>query len=158
MYNFQTHYAEYQLGHLLWNCWQMNITEPHSRGVKFGVSNGLVSPGIVEVQEWMSNFIPHIIMNVIIYPCRNLSQTMLLKKADFAEIPNNIAVSNMIGIILVDHYSDVIMCAMASRNTGVSIGCSTVCSGADQRNTKVPRFPLWGELTGDWWILHTKGR
>ena len=30
------------------------------------------------------------------------------------------------------HYSDVIMSAMASQITGVSIACSTVCSGADQ--------------------------
>ena len=31
------------------------------------------------------------------------------------------------------HYSDVIMCAMASQITGVSIICSFVCSGTDQR-------------------------
>ena len=31
------------------------------------------------------------------------------------------------------HYSDVIKGAMASQITGVSIACSTVCSGADQR-------------------------
>ena len=31
------------------------------------------------------------------------------------------------------HYSDVIMRAMMSQITGVSIVCSTVCSGADQR-------------------------
>ena len=31
------------------------------------------------------------------------------------------------------HYNDVIMTAMVSQITGVSIGCSTVCSGADQR-------------------------
>ena len=33
----------------------------------------------------------------------------------------------------VYHYSDVIMSTMASRITGVSIVCSAVCSGADQR-------------------------
>ena len=32
-----------------------------------------------------------------------------------------------------DHYSDVIMGAVASQITSVSIVCSTVCSGADQR-------------------------
>ena len=31
------------------------------------------------------------------------------------------------------HHSDVIMSAIASQITGVSIVCSTVCSGADQR-------------------------
>ena len=32
------------------------------------------------------------------------------------------------------HYSDVIMNPMASQITGVSIVCTTVCSGTDQRN------------------------
>ena len=31
------------------------------------------------------------------------------------------------------HYSDVVMTVMASQSTGVSIVCSTVCSGTDQR-------------------------
>ena len=33
----------------------------------------------------------------------------------------------------VRHYSDVIMSAMSSQTTGVSIVCSTICLGADQR-------------------------
>ena len=33
----------------------------------------------------------------------------------------------------ISHYSDVIMSAMASQITGVSMVCSTVCSGAAQR-------------------------
>ena len=37
-------------------------------------------------------------------------------------------------IELVIHYLDVIISAMASQIVGVSIVCSTVCSGADQRN------------------------
>ena len=32
------------------------------------------------------------------------------------------------------HYSDIIMSMMASQITGISTVCSTVCSGADQRN------------------------
>ena len=36
-------------------------------------------------------------------------------------------------ILISCHYSDVIMGAMASQIIGVSIVCSTVCSGADQR-------------------------
>ena len=51
------------------------------------------------------------------------------------------------------HYSDVIMSAMASQITGVLIVYWTVCSGADQRNTKAPRhWSVWGEITGDRWI------
>ena len=34
---------------------------------------------------------------------------------------------------LIAHYRDVIMSAMASQITSVSIVCSTICSGADQR-------------------------
>ena len=42
--------------------------------------------------------------------------------------------------------------------TGVSIVCSTVCSGAD-KNIKAPRhWTFWGESTGDRWILFTKGQ
>ena len=33
----------------------------------------------------------------------------------------------------LEHYGDIIMSAMASQITGVSMICSTVCSGADQR-------------------------
>ena len=33
----------------------------------------------VVVSEWISNFIPHFIMDVITYPCWDLSQTMLVK-------------------------------------------------------------------------------
>ena len=36
------------------------------------------------------------------------------------------------------HYKDVIMRAMASQITGVSIVCSIVCSGADQRKHQSP--------------------
>ena len=39
----------------------------------------------------------------------------------------------VISIFKFLHYSDVELSAMASRNTGVSIVYSTVCSGADQR-------------------------
>ena len=56
------------------------------------------------------------------------------------------------------HYSDVMLSAMASQITGVSIVCSTVGSGTDQ-NIKAPRHkPLCGEFTGDRWIPHTKGQ
>ena len=51
------------------------------------------------------------------------------------------------------------MCAMASQITGVSIVCSTVGSGADQRNHQSPASLVfvWGEFPGDRWIPRTKG-
>ena len=58
---------------------------------------------------------------------------------------------------IITRYRDVIMSAMASQIPCVSIVCSTVCSGADQRNIKSPRHrPLWGESPGDRWIPLTK--
>ena len=46
------------------------------------------------------------------------------------------------------------MSTMASQNTNVSMVCSTVCSGTDQRKkTKaLHHWPLWGEFTSDRWI------
>ena len=56
------------------------------------------------------------------------------------------------------HYSDVIMNAMASQITGISIVYSTVCCGADKKNIKAPcHWPLRGEFTGDRWIPLHKG-
>ena len=56
------------------------------------------------------------------------------------------------------HYSDVIMGAMASQITSLTIVYSTVYSGPDQ-NIKAPHhWPLCGEFTGDWWISRTKGQ
>ena len=46
------------------------------------------------------------------------------------------------------NYSVVIMTAMASQITGVSIVYSTVCSDADKKTIKAPRhWPLWEEFT-----------
>ena len=51
------------------------------------------------------------------------------------------------------HCSDIMMSAMASQITGVSIVCLTVCWGAGKKkkeNVKAPRhWPPWGESTGD---------
>ena len=52
------------------------------------------------------------------------------------------------------HYSDIIMGAVASQITGVSIVCSIVCSGADQRKrqSSVSLVFGWGESIGHRWI------
>ena len=51
----------------------------------------------------------------------------------------------------ISQYNDVIISAMASQITSLSIVYSTVCGGADQRKQrKVPRhWPLYGEFTGE---------
>ena len=63
------------------------------------------------------------------------------------------------------HYGDVIMGAIASQITSITIVYSTVYSDADQRNIKAPRhWPLWGEFPAQmasnaenvsiWWRHH----
>ena len=48
------------------------------------------------------------------------------------------------------HYSDVLMGAMASQITSLTIVYSTVYSDADERKHQSSHWPLWGECTGDW--------
>ena len=56
-----------------------------------------------------------------------------------------------------DHKIDIIMSAMVSQITGVSIVYSIVCSGADQRmHQSSASLPLCGEFVGGRWIPHTK--
>ena len=51
-------------------------------------------------------------------------------------------------------YNNVIMSAMASLITGVSIVSAAICSGADQRNIKAPlHWHLCCESTGHWWFF-----
>ena len=62
-------------------------------------------------------------------------------------------------ILQAAHNSEVIMSAVSSQITGVSIVCSTVYSGAIKENLKAPRhWPLYGESSGDRWIPLTKGQ
>ena len=57
------------------------------------------------------------------------------------------------------HYGDVIMGAIASQITSLTIAYSTVYSDEDLRNPKAPRhWPLCGEFTGDRWIPCTNGQ
>ena len=56
------------------------------------------------------------------------------------------------------HFSDVIMGAMASRITGVSIVLSTVQVQIKENIKALRHWLLWGEFTGDRRILLTKGQ
>ena len=57
------------------------------------------------------------------------------------------------------HYDDVIMNAIASQITSLTIVYSIVYSDADQRNIKAPHhWPLSGESTADRWIPRTNGQ
>ena len=57
----------------------------------------------------------------------------------------------------ISHYSDVIMSAMASQITSVSIGCTTVCSCAGQRkHQSFASLAFMRGTTGDRWIPLTK--
>ena len=68
--------------------------------------------------------------------------------------------SKHVSIGLYDiHYNDVIMSAVASQITSLTIVYSIVYSDADQRKHQSTRhWPLCGEFTGDRWIPHTNGQ
>ena len=105
----------------------------------------------VEISAWISNFIPNFIMDEIIYPCWDLSESLLVKWATEVVIHSKTAMfSNRLRLvvkanvlkpsvsrlefrIVYKHYSDVIMGALVSQITSVSIVYSTVCSGTDPR-------------------------
>ena len=58
-----------------------------------------------------------------------------------------------------DHYNDVIMGAIASQITSLTIVYSIVIPTQINENIKAPRhWPLCGEFTGDRWIPRTNGR
>ena len=62
-------------------------------------------------------------------------------------------------ISFIDPYSDVMISAMASQITGVSILSSTVSSNANQWNTEASRhWSFWGESICHRWIPLTKGQ
>ena len=58
------------------------------------------------------------------------------------------------------HYNDVIMDAIASQITSLTIVYSIVYSDADQRKhqSSASHWPLCGEFTGDRWIPRTNGQ
>ena len=58
------------------------------------------------------------------------------------------------------HYNDVIMGAIASQITSLTIVYSIVNSQTQiKENIKAPRhWPLCGKFTGDWWIPRTNGQ
>ena len=57
------------------------------------------------------------------------------------------------------HYSDIIMSAMASQITSLTIVCWPFIQVQIKENIKAPRhWPLCGEFTIDLWIPHTKGQ
>ena len=64
-----------------------------------------------------------------------------------------------ITIIFRLHYGDVIMGAIASQITSLTIVYSTVYSDAVKENIKALRhWPLCGKFTGDRWIPRTNGQ
>ena len=60
--------------------------------------------------------------------------------------------------IIFYHYSDVIMSAMVYKITGVSIVCSTVCSGTDHKDQSSASLAFVRGIHGDRWIPLKKGQ
>ena len=56
------------------------------------------------------------------------------------------------------HYNDVIMCAMASQITGLTITQAFIQAHIKENIKTLRHWPLWGEFTDDRWIPRTKGQ
>ena len=63
------------------------------------------------------------------------------------------------GVLVVAHYNDAIMSAMASQITSLAIVYSSVYRGADQgKHQSSASLAFVGEFNGDRWISRTKGQ
>ena len=88
--NFQTDFSVWWLGHLLWNCPNMNVTGLHLWSVNIGSGNGLVltvnvDPDISRhmvslghneltlIRAWLINYIHYDVWDEITYPFQNFS-------------------------------------------------------------------------------------
>ena len=102
---------------------------------------------IVDVWELMSNFIPLIIIDVITLYMLGLKLIHVSKRAQVTEL--YAVLCGWYGVVIVTHCTVVIMGAMASQITSLTIVCSTVYSDADQRKHQSSaslafvRLPLW---------------
>ena len=98
------------------------------------------------------------VMETIYFQIQRLIVAMVMSENIFTRFVNNffnvVIISWKPGnIVRHIHYNGVIMCAMTSQITSLTIVYSTVYSGADQRKHQAPRhWPLCREFTGDWWI------
>ena len=64
----------------------------------------------------------------------------------------------IVGACFLTHCNDIIMGAVASQITSLTIVYSFI-QAQIKENIKAPRhWPLWGEFTGDRWIPRTKGQ
>ena len=84
-------------------------------------------------------------------------------KCSFVPLSHHSRINNVTktpsGEIPSIHYSDVIMGAMATQITSLTMVHSTVYSGADKKTIKAARhWPLCGDFTGDRWIPRSNGQ
>ena len=121
---------------------------------------------------WRSNYTHIKVGCVVTYACSNFSGSLWCQRITkiiklslyiwlIIQIVSRLKKGNFLLIKCVCrfHYTDVIMSTMASQITGILIVCSTVCSGADQRNIRaVHHWPLWEEYTIDRLIPLTEGQ
>ena len=110
---------------------------------KFGTSFSVESSWIIGSRHFLAS---------VINSYAQLPTFSILFKPDNSSMESNLTE--------VSHYGDVIMGAISSQITSLTIVYSTVYSNADQRKKiKAPRhWPLCGEFTGDRWISSTNGQ
>ena len=74
---------------------------------------------------------------------------IVIDKSFLLELPYVPTITHKVRLVLLDHYSDVIINAMA-KSSASRLCCSTVCSGADQRKYQ-SSVPLAFMRGVPWW-------
>ena len=125
----------------------------------------------VEVWEWINNFIPHFMMDVITYPCWNLKLNHVSKRGlrnvgKISQYPTQCITTRERHVILHWHKSDVIMGSIASQITSLTFFYLIVYSDADQRKHQSSeslafvrgitphKWPVTRKMFSIWWRHH----
>ena len=118
-------YPIYIYGHIIcFVCWELALQTVHQLGTSYDKC-GSNKPFYSMITHFRSRNTPTTMLDLI-YVLSRCYSTIIHHFWLCGSIMQCITISH-------DHYLDVIMSAMASHITGVSIVGSTICSGADQR-------------------------
>ena len=115
------------------------------------IDTGMMIGLLLILKDWSSSlvliWVKYIIITGYWQPCSSECENKGLPWSIYL-LPSNFLL----------HYDDVIMSAMTSQITSLTIVYSTVYSGPDEKNMKSPHhWPLCGEFAGDRWIPRAKG-
>ena len=100
----------------------------------------------LEVWEWVSNFIPHIIMDVITYPCWDY--TMLVKGVPHVmRLMCDLTLKKSSTAIVLKEYDHTVMFDNTPKDLSISLSTHNMMTSSNG-NIFLVTGPLCGEFTG----------